>query len=102
MRPGTCVKRQCPGALHRVELWGYRRRNLRATVESDDTCAGGLLELGSQVEVLEPGELREELGGELKRAAQSSERRPQQGQQARPLRPGRACWRINPRRLVSG
>lgn len=69
-----------------VELGGTDVE-LRATVESDDTLRWWLLGFGSQVEVLEPGELREELGGELKRAAQSYETKPKKGRPAR--RPGR-------------
>lgn len=43
---------------------------LRATLESDDTLRWWLLGFGSQVEVLEPAELREEICNELKCAAQ--------------------------------
>lgn len=48
---------------------GNAEVELRATVESDDTLRWWLLGFGSQVEVLAPRELREDLGNELKQAA---------------------------------
>ena len=54
---------------------GNAEVELRATVESDDTLRWWLFGFGSQVEVLEPVELREKLRSELNRAAQRYETR---------------------------
>ena len=52
-----------------IEL-GNAQVEMRATVESDDTLRWWLLGFGSQVEVLEPHDLREDLRAELYRAGQ--------------------------------
>ena len=52
-----------------LDVEGGERLELRATVESDETLRWWLLGFGSQVEVLEPAELRKEMRDELLRAS---------------------------------
>ena len=60
------------------DIEGSGQLELRATVESDETLRWWLLGFGSQVEVLEPAALREELRVELLAAAQRYVPRPKE------------------------